>query len=256
MMKQYSINFVTILVSAICVFSYSKAAFSSESFGESLLNAVIKEVTKEIVGETDDNKDPVTAPKPTASPAVQAKAPSPAPVYHRPKKAKQRWEQYKDWNVYVETFLSGGGDWVTNCSIHTGGNGSDSISTGLTWGEPLSSVTYSEATARGYATRLQREQKITWAVRRGSQIRKYQGETKTGHDNTGIPYATNTVFSNYNDDEDKVLRLFRDFAKGREVVLVDDSSGADLYIASLSGFSAAYRRMSVWCGFSPYPVLR
>ncbi|NRA15435.1 MAG: hypothetical protein HRU04_08055 [Oceanospirillaceae bacterium] len=254
-MKQYSTKVAALLVTTICMFSYSKAVFASESFGESLLNAVIKEVTKEIVGDTD-NKDPLPPTKPAAAPVVQAKLPPPAPVYHRPRKAKQLWEQYKDWNAYVETFMSGGGDWVTNCSIHTGGDGSDSISTGLTWGEPLSSVTYSEATARGYATRLQREQKVTWAVRRGSKIRKYQGETDTGHDNTGIPYATNTVYTNYNDDDDKVLRLFRDFAKGREVVLVDDSTGADLYIASLSGFSAAYRKMSVWCGFSSDPVLR
>jgi len=254
-MKQYSAKLVVLLVSAICIFSYSKAAISSETFGESLLNAVIKEVAKEIVGDTD-NKDPAPPSKPVAAPVVKVKVPPPAPVYHRPRKAKQLWEQYKDWHAYVETFMSGGGDWVTNCSIRTGGDGGDSIRTGLTWGEPLSSVTYSEATARGYATRLQGKQEVTWAVRRGSKISRYKGETHAGHDDSGIPFATNTVTRNYLDDDNKVLRLFRDFAKGREVVIVDDYSGGDLYVGSLSGFSAAYRRMSVWCGFSPYPVLR
>jgi hypothetical protein len=38
-------------------------------------------------------------------------------------------------------------------------------------------------------------------------------------------------------------------------MLIDDYSGGDLHTASLSGFTAAYRKMSQWCGFSVDKVL-
>jgi len=239
----------TLAVSCITLVFVSSSSMlqASSLFGEELLNSVIKSVAKEIVKQPQQK----TAPQ---SKVVQQPKATPQPQqYHRPQQAQSLWFSYKDWSASTETVLSGGGDWVTSCEIHTGGDGDSSISVSQIWGEPMPSVVYSEATARGYATALQGEQEVTWAVSVGNEVRNFAGSSYTGVSESGIPFAENTVNSTYQGGE--VGNILRAFAKGREVMLIDDYSGGDLHVGSLSGFTAAYRKMSLWCGFSVDKIL-
>jgi len=239
----------SLAISCITLLSISSSSLlhASSLFGEELLNSVIQSVAKEIVKQPQQK----TAPQPKV--VQQSKAKPQPQQYHRPQQAQSLWFSYKDWSGSTETVLSGGGDWVTNCEIHTGGDGDSSISVSQMWGEPMPSVVYSEATARGYATQLQGEQEVTWAVSVGNEVRNFAGSSYTGFSESGIPFAENTVNSTYQGRE--VDNILTAFAKGRKVMLIDDYSGGDLHTASLSGFTAAYRKMSQWCGFSVDKVL-
>ncbi len=172
----------------------------------------------------------------------------------RPNKEGILFEQYRDWQAAAESFFTEDGELRTICSIHTGGDGDSSIQVSISNGDVLPPdgmpyVEYQEATARGYPTQLQQNQAVLWIIHIGGKGYSYGAEAYTGVDEEGIPYANVSV----NGDE---LNVLRGFAKGRQVVLLDEYSGGDLYVASLKGFSAAYRKMSAWCGFSPNSVLK
>ncbi|MFD2206180.1 hypothetical protein [Kiloniella antarctica] len=174
-----------------------------------------------------------------------------------PKKEGNLFEQYGDWQVTAETFITEDGELRTACSIYTGSEGDSTIRVELSNGDALPpdvmpSIEYDEATVRGYATQIQKNQEITWVIKADKAVFRYTGETYTGYQ-SGIPYARNIIHSSTkNSDARDVLRAF---GKGHQVILFDEYSGGDLYVGSLNGFSAAYRKMSAWCGFSPDNVL-
>ena len=172
----------------------------------------------------------------------------------RPTKEGFLYEQYKDWQANAETFVTEDGELRTICSIRTGGDGDDSITVSISNGDALPPaampyVEYQEATARGYPTYLQENQIVLWVINSGDTNRSYESSSYVGLDEEGIPYAN---VSGNGQEQD----ILRGFAKGDKVVLLDDYSGGDLYVGSLSGFSAAYRKMAAWCGFSPDSVLK
>ncbi|WP_299378893.1 hypothetical protein [uncultured Kiloniella sp.] len=172
----------------------------------------------------------------------------------RPTKQGFLYEQYKDWQANAETFVTEDGELRTICSIRTGGDGDDSITVSISDGDALPPnampyVEYQEATARGYPTYLQKNQIVLWGINSGDTNRSYESSAYVGIDEEGIPYAN---VSGNGQEQD----ILRGFAKGDKVVLLDDYSGGDLYVGSLSGFSAAYRKMAAWCGFSPDSVLK
>ncbi|WP_419905504.1 hypothetical protein [Kiloniella sp.] len=175
-------------------------------------------------------------------------------IDERPVKEGILFEQYNDWQAGAEAFHTEDGELRTICSIHTGGDGDNSITVSISNGDVLPPdgmpyVEYQEATARGYPTQLQQNQAVLWIIYTDGKGASYQSEAYTGIDEEGIPYANVSV----NGDE---LGILRGFAKGNKVVLLDEYSGGDFYVASLRGFSAAYRKMSAWCGFSPDSVLK
>ncbi|MEH6630978.1 MAG: hypothetical protein V7776_09135 [Halopseudomonas aestusnigri] len=184
-----------------------------------------------------------------------------APVYaeaqltdESPNKEGTLFEQYGDWQAAAESFFTEDGELRTICSIHTGGDGDSSVTVSISNGDVLPPdgmpyIEYQEATARGYPTQLQQNQAVRWIIHTGGKGYSYGAEAYAGVDEEGIPYANVSI----NGDE---LNVLRGFAKGRQVVLLDEYSGGDLYVASLKGFSASYRKMSAWCGFSPDSVLK
>ncbi|WP_085905335.1 hypothetical protein [Kiloniella majae] len=185
---------------------------------------------------------------------ISVKATSVAYNDERPAKEGILFEQYKDWQASADTFVTEDGELRTVCSIRTGGDGDSSITVSISNGDALPPyampyVEYQEATARGYPTQLQQNQAVLWIVNRADTSRSYEATAYIGIDNEGIPYAN--VSGNGQE-----LDILRGFAKGDKVVLLDDYSGGDLYVGSLSGFSAAYRKMAAWCGFSPDSVLK
>jgi hypothetical protein len=233
------------LIAIISSFSYSSVLNASDLFSEELLKSVIGNAAKEIVKQSQPNTS--QAPKVVQQPKAKVKQ------YRRPQKEQRLWVRYKDWVASSDTLLSGGGDWVTECRIHTGGDGDSTISVSQMWGEPEPSIVFSEATARGYPTQLQGQQEVSWKVLVGNKAYNFAGTTDTGVSESGIPYAENTVNSTYQGGETN--RILTAFARGSKVLLMDEYSGGDLYTGSLSGFTAAYRKMSEWCGFSVDKVL-
>jgi hypothetical protein len=232
---------------AISCIAFHPYSYATNLFSDELLNSVIKSAAKEL------NKG--LANKESNPPAKASKAKNPKKrvlPLTEPTTAKELYKQYKDWSAYVKTEQDSRGEWETLCTISTGGDGDDSISAIFNWGEKnkrnMPSVDYSEATARGYPTNLQNNQEVSWLVRVGNKTVSYSGTSYAGIDQEGIPYAVNRIQGNI--DDSSVLSLFRSFAKGSKVVIFDEYSGGDLYVGSLSGFSASYRKASEWCGFS------
>jgi len=241
---------------AIFTLNFSHSVLAQSLF-DNLLDAVVEQASKEVIddlnGKTSTDK-PVVSPPPSQT---TTNTPRNKPQLQRPNRENHQRRSYKDWMATVSTIKNDRGAWITSCSIHTGGDGTSSISMEFLWGNrthgTAPSITYSEATHRHMKTQLQGEQAVTWVVKTANSAFSYSGETSAGFDDSGIPFATNTVQGDV--DRSPSLELLRAFAKGRKVTLYDDYSGGDLHKASLMGFSASYRQAAQWCGFSPNNVL-
>jgi hypothetical protein len=171
----------------------------------------------------------------------------------RPIKAKDIRQRYQDWQVSVETYDTEDGDWVTNCSMQSGGEGRDSIQLHTSWGDghppeyPLT-ATFKEATARGYATRLKENDRVKWIIdSRYNRDNFNSTDTFAGFDEYGIPSAENHISG----DKDFLYAL----AHGYEMNLRYGNASKDLYTGSLLGFADAYGKMAQWCGFSANSAL-
>lgn len=252
-----------LLVTATAIFSlnYNTPVFSAGLFDD-LLEAAVDSATKEIIDSiTKSNqiapKKPTVTPPAASNAAVNTKVKSTITRYKRPTKANHQWKSYKDWSASVETKQDKDGEWITSCAIRTGGDGVSTIGAEISWGNgdpgTMPTVDFNETTYRHVKPMLQGKKEVTWVVSVKNQAFSYPGETYTGFHDSGIPYAINRIQGNINDGD--TLELLRAFAKGSTVTLHDDQSDTDLHSASLSGFSASYRKVSEWCGFSPESVL-
>jgi len=187
------------------------------------------------------------APKATSEPNV------PIGSLSRPNKAKDIRQQYQNWQASVQTFSTEDGDWVTNCSLRAGGEGTDSIQVFASWGDGLPpdaplTVLFKAATARGYPTRLKDNDRVQWIIdSRYNQDQFNSTDTYAGYDKYGIPFAENIISA----DTDFLYSL----AHGYEMNLHYGNASEILYTGSLLGFSNAYRKMSQWCGFSANSAL-
>lgn len=171
----------------------------------------------------------------------------------RPNKAKDIRHRYQDWQVSVQTFDTEDGDWITNCSMRSGGEGRDSIQLFATWGDGLPpdfplTVRFKEAAARGYATRLKENDGVKWIINsRNNRDHFNSTNTYAGFDENGIPFAGNKISG----DNDFLYAL----AHGYEMNLRYGNASKNLYTGSLLGFADAYGKMAQWCGFSANSAL-
>ena len=234
--------------------SYTGVSFAAGLF-DNVLEAVVEKASKDIISGINGNNQEGINNAPSAKTNKQQKVQQ---VFTRPTKENHQHVTYKDWHATVDTVKGDDGEWLTNCSVRTGGDGISVIAVQIPWGNVDAgtgpTVDYNEVTYRNLPTSLQGKQEISWVVSTSKGSYSYRGETYTGHDKTGHPYAINRIQGNI--DGGDSLKMLRAFAKGSTVTLYDDYSGGDIHSASLSGFSASYRKVSQWCGFSPDNVLK
>jgi hypothetical protein len=252
---------ISVVTTTFFALSYTTAAFSAGLF-DNILESVVEKASKDIISgingsnQNDTNELPPTQP-PKATKNTKTKPQKAKQVFTRPTKENHQQVTYKDWHATVDT-VKDDGEWLTSCSVSTGGDGVSVISAQIPWGnmDPGTgpTVDYNEVTYRNLPTGLQGKQEISWVVSTSKGSYNYRGETYTGHDDTGHPFAINRIQGNI--DNGDSLKMLRAFAKGSTVTLYDDYSGGDIHTASLSGFSASYRKVSQWCGFSPDSVLK
>jgi hypothetical protein len=161
--------------------------------------------------------------------------------------AQDFWS-YKDWNVSVELVPSEEDD-HKQCTIFTGGDGLPRVSATFFSGDagpPYSfpEVKVEERAIRGYATVMKNGDPVSFMFDDGSVVR---GVAEADFDEDGFAFAFGRIAQQDN------LAALQAMRRNSEVLV----SGSDYAVttASLSGFSAAYLKMSEICGFSTEGVM-
>lgn len=156
--------------------------------------------------------------------------------------AGEEYFSYKDWKVQIKT-VDTGEDLRVTCTMWTGGDGDPIVGLSLSNGDALPPDVYpgvqlTESAPRGYATLLQNEQIVNFVFDDGDSA---QASVYAGIDDEGIAFAdTNFPFEDH-------LRVLQAMQRNGQIDIV--GPGGLVYSASLSGFSASYRKVAEQCGF-------
>ncbi|ASP35196.1 hypothetical protein [Labrenzia sp. VG12] len=156
--------------------------------------------------------------------------------------AKDQYYDYKDWTVLVVT-VDTGEDLRITCSMWTGGDGEPTVGFTISNGDALPpdvfpNVQLNERAIRGHATVLKNGETVNFIFDDGDSA------TATVHadfDQEGFAYAqTDFPF----EDNQRVLQAMQ---RNGQIDIVGPSGL--VYSASLSGFTASYRKVAEQCGF-------
>ncbi|GAB2186411.1 hypothetical protein [Roseibium sp. LAB1] len=156
--------------------------------------------------------------------------------------AEQQYFSYKDWNVQIEA-VDTGEDLRITCSMWTGGDGLPTVGFSISNGDALPpdmfpGVQLTERAIRGHATVLQNEQKVNFVFDDGDSA---QATVYADFDEDGFAFAqTDFPF----EDNQRVLQAMQ---RNGQIDIV--GLGGPVYTASLSGFTASYRKVAEGCGF-------
>jgi hypothetical protein len=156
--------------------------------------------------------------------------------------AAEQYFDYKDWTVRVEA-VDTGEDLRITCSMWTGGDGDPTVGFTLANGDALPpdvfpGVQLTERAIRGHATVLQNEEKVTFVFDDGDSA---QASVYADFDEDGFAFAqTSFPF----EDNQRVLQAMQ-----RNGQIDITGPGGLVYTASLSGFTASYRKVAEQCGF-------
>jgi hypothetical protein len=162
--------------------------------------------------------------------------------------SSEQFFSFKDWNVQVET-VDTGEDLRITCSMWTGGDGNPSVGFSISNGDALPpsifpNVQLTERAIRGYPTVLQNEQKVNWVFDDGDSA---QASVYADFDQEGFAFAeTNFPY----EDNQRVLQAMQ-----RNGLIDIVGPGGLVYSASLSGFTASYRKVAEQCGFTVEGVI-
>lgn len=149
---------------------------------------------------------------------------------------------YKDWNVTVES-IDTGEDLRISCRMSTGGDGDPVVVIDISNGDGLPpydypGVMFTSQAPRGYSTGIDDGETITFVFDDGDQIAAtaYKSVVDGAYEyaETSFPLA----------DKQRVLQAMQ---RNSTVDII--SKQQVMYTASLSGFTAAYRKIAEQCGF-------
>ncbi|MEP3045275.1 MAG: hypothetical protein ABJL55_05090 [Roseibium sp.] len=162
--------------------------------------------------------------------------------------AAEQYFSYKDWSVQIET-VDTGEDLRVTCSMWTGGDGDPTVGFSISNGNALPpdvfpGVQVTERAIRGYATVLQNDQTVNFVFDDGDSA---QASVFSGFDEDGFAFAeTSFPF----EDNQRVLQAMQ----YNGIIDIVGPQGV-FYTASLSGFSASYRKVAEQCGFAVTGVI-
>lgn len=156
--------------------------------------------------------------------------------------AKEQYFSYKDWNVEIQSFDTGE-DFRINCTMWTGGDGLPTVGFATSNSDALPpdffpGVQLTERAVRGHATVLQNDQKVNFVFDDGDSA---QATVQAYFDEDGFAVAQ-TYFPI--EDAQRVLQAMQ---RNGQIDIVGPSGL--IYSASLSGFTASYRKVAEGCGF-------
>jgi hypothetical protein len=163
--------------------------------------------------------------------------------------AEEKYFDYKDWTVIIDSFDTGE-DLRTECTIRTGGDGMPSLSATISNGDVLPPDYYpdlslNETAPRGTTTLMQDGDPITFAFDDGTKI---AATTAGWIDDDGIATARTQFL--------KPVQLQALQAMRHSSSVTISGPKGEIYIASASGFTAAYGKMAEQCGFTTEGVIK
>ncbi|MCK7615256.1 hypothetical protein [Roseibium sediminicola] len=156
--------------------------------------------------------------------------------------AAEQYFDYKDWTVRVEA-VDTGEDLRITCSMWTGGDGDPTVGFTVSNGDALPpdyfpGVQLMERAIRGHATVLKNDEKVTFVFDDGDSA---PATVYADFDEDGFAFAqTSFAF----EDNQRVLQAMQ-----RNGQIDITGPGGLVYTASLSGFTASYRKVAEQCGF-------
>lgn len=161
--------------------------------------------------------------------------------------AEEYWS-YGDWNVYVDAFDTGQ-DLRVTCSAQTGGDGDPVVKLTTSNGDGgppdvYPQVTVYERAPREYTTQIQNGQAVALIV---DQSVNYYAVADGYYDEDGISQAEAQVRWQ---DAPYILLAMKSGSAIDVRLMSPNQSSTRIYLASLSGFTAAYGKMMDSCGHS------
>lgn len=156
--------------------------------------------------------------------------------------AAEQYFSFKDWNVLVET-VDTGEDLRVTCSMWTGGDGEPTVGFSLSNGDALPpdifpGVQLMERAVRGHRTVLKNGHSVNFVFDDGDSAR---ASVYADLDQDGFAFAeTSFPF----EDNQRVLQAMQ-----RNGLIDIVGPEGLVYSASLSGFTASYRKVAEQCGF-------
>lgn len=161
--------------------------------------------------------------------------------------ADEYWE-YGDWRVEITDEDTGEG-YRRYCSARTGGDGLPVIALEVSDGDAgpptvYPQPMYQESAPRGHRTAIGNAQGVAFVFdRQGAFFAVADG----GVDGEGFAYVT----AEPRWQDAKNMLLWMQYASQMEVLALDAyQASTQVYVASLSGFTAAYGKMMDSCGFT------
>jgi len=164
-------------------------------------------------------------------------------VFATPAWAAEQYFDYKDWTVLIET-VDTGEDLRVTCSMWTGGDGDPTVGFSISNGDALPphsfpGVQLTERAVRGHRTVLEDGQAVHFIFDDGDSA---DARVRAEVDADGFAFAV-TDFP-YEDNQ----RVLQAMQRNGQIDIVGPSG--PVYTASLSGFTASYRKIAEQCGFS------
>ncbi len=160
--------------------------------------------------------------------------------------AEEWFWTYGDWTVHVDAFDTGE-DWRTTCAAWTGGDGDPTLRLETSNGDAgppddYPRVTLHESAPRGYNTQMQNGQAITLII---DQELDYYALVDAYYDEDGIVQAEAQVRWQ---DAAYILLSMKSGSQMDMRLMSPIKVSERIYLASLSGFTAAYGKMMDSCG--------